>query len=165
MNMAIEPHPGDWSGSERWFGKGRFGMVPLDVMAVLATLPGECIRVYIALTIFASRESGVCWPGAGTISRTSGVTKRNVWKAIAKLEKCGLLIVQRTGADKKSNVYTLILPPTQTPGVATHTGVASALEEVVVSTPVPSGQGTTTQWPGDHYPVVSTPLPVVKRPL
>ena len=40
----------------------------------------------------------------------------------------------------------------------THTGVAIALEEVVVGTPLPSGQGTTTQWSVRHYPVVKRPL-------
>lgn len=76
----------------------------------------ECSYERHVLARLADRindKTGVCWPSVSTIAREVCCSPRTVQGAMKKLEKRGLLIVERNAGPKGCNLYRLTLPPAQ----------------------------------------------------
>lgn len=67
-------------------------------------LPGESLRVAIALLLHCSPSNPKCNPGQRTISRLSGVHLRNVPRAIDRLIEAGIVSTM-PGAGKRTTIY------------------------------------------------------------
>ena len=76
--------------------EGRFGMVHLSVLPMLATLPKRAILAYIALASYAKRENGECHPSADTIAKLTATTREHAQTSISTLKAQGLIAVQPT---------------------------------------------------------------------
>lgn len=75
-----------------------------------ASLGPVGVAVYAVLARHANGD-GVCWPAKNTIGSRLGISKRAVDKAIAQLERCGLIQVERRQKDSgqsSTNRYHLL---------------------------------------------------------
>ena len=63
------------------------------------------LAVYMALCRYANR-SDECWPAYATIARGTGISRRKVIYEIAKLERLGVIEIQRNR--DKSNLFVLL---------------------------------------------------------
>ena len=91
--------------------KLRHAMVPLTSFARLRDCGLAAWPVYATLALHAN-ERGIAYPGIATIVVESGVSRKQVFRSVAKLRKAGLVDVTRGGetADGRHlrvNFYTL----------------------------------------------------------
>ena len=64
-----------------------------------------------------ANDAGVCWPAVGTLAERTCMSERNVVRAIADLEKLGLVLPRRVAG--KATVYT-VTPDTVSPLTQCH---------------------------------------------
>lgn len=108
--------------------------------------------VLLALADF-SDDDGACWPGIGTLVERTGMSRRGVHAALARLQADGLLSVRERcapGGRQTSNVYTLNLdwePPA--PVAAGAAVVASGADPDVAGMPDRAGGGCAGCTPPD----------------
>lgn len=83
-----------------------FAPVPGRVLreVVEQDLPGEALRVALALLLHCSPNNPKCNPGQRTLARLSGVHLRNVPRAIARLVDAGIISTM-PGAGKRTTIY------------------------------------------------------------
>lgn len=82
----------------------------------------------IAIASHYSLKRGAAWPSLATISSWCGVEKRNVNRALKRLEMAGFLEVAGRGGPHESRTYRLKLPPAVFPGTPEHEGKRNANE-------------------------------------
>lgn len=89
-----------------------YGIIPLSVAtcAELRTIGERALRVWIVLACRANdRRGGWAW-SITALSNDTGIDRRNLQRAIAKLEEVGL-IVKEPGGGRASTFYRLTVPP------------------------------------------------------
>lgn len=85
-----------------------------------------------------ANDQGECWPSMETIARKCDLSVQGVRNHIQKLEAYGLLGVDRSHSDTRSNRYALTVPPTALPPNAvapTPNGVAGQPPTALPLTP------------------------------
>ncbi len=76
------------------------------------------ISVYVALCRYSNQDSE-CWPSFATIAKGTGMSRRQVIREVAKLERLHIIAVDRTPR-KPSTFILLDTSDTQSPGLVTH---------------------------------------------
>lgn len=77
-------------------------------------LPATDRMVMLSLADHAN-DDGLCYPSIGRLTRRTGLGERTIQEAIRRLEKSGLLDVQKNGGPKGVNVYIINIEPPQQP--------------------------------------------------
>ena len=77
-------------------------------------LPATDRLVMLSLADHAN-DDGLCYPSVGRLTRRTGLGERTIQEAIRRLQKSGLLDVQKNGGPKGVNVYFLNIAPPQQP--------------------------------------------------
>lgn len=76
----------------------QFGKVHVGAFQRISTLEprqrGAAMLVYAALCVFADKRTGVCWPKQEQLAELTGMSKRNVGRALKVLEDIGLVVRQ-----------------------------------------------------------------------
>lgn len=90
---------------------GRFVKLPEKAAKIAMTarkISGAELRVLLALGLHAD-VSGKCWPAVSTISVLTNLSERNARRALARLEKTGIITRERRkeGGRSRSTVYQL----------------------------------------------------------
>lgn len=85
-----------------------FVRIPHWLLAEPEHLTVPEFMVYIVLLRYRNHHTGQCFPGFGTISRESRLSRRTVISTIQALEKRGVIHVDRQ--KNKANTYTVKLP-------------------------------------------------------
>jgi len=76
------------------------------------------LAVYMALCRYVNQESE-CWPSYSTIAKGTGMSRRQVMREIAKMEKLQVVAVERT--PRKVCIFILLdTGDTQSPALVTH---------------------------------------------
>jgi hypothetical protein len=90
----------------RWGPVADYTRLPNAAYRLVPTLGPMAALVYWALAYHADRD-GKCWPSHGCLARELGLSERTVIRAIATVEKHGLVSVERARDGKTRNVYRL----------------------------------------------------------
>ena len=99
LNIGVSPAKGGWALSDRW--AWAYG---LPVSGIARAVAG-CIAYH------ARADTGVAWPGMGTIAKETGFCRTAIIKAVKELERGGHVTVRRFKVGKKNAVNRYQLPP------------------------------------------------------
>lgn len=96
------------------------------------------VKVYLALSLRADHDTGVCWPSRSLIAQDIGMSVPTVKRGIKELVACGAISVQSRvddAGDWTSNLYTLPFAISRRGGV-TREPTRSVTREPRVGSPV-----------------------------
>ena len=83
-----------------------------DIIDIRAkTIGATALAVYTALSRFANRKTGECWPSIGRLAQLLDLARNTVKTALRKLEEVGLITIKRRrdpAGDATSHRYTLL---------------------------------------------------------
>jgi hypothetical protein len=85
-------------------------------------LPLLEVRVAVRLGIFFNCKTGKCDPGYDTLARELGISRRTLFRAIARLKADGWIAIQRVGGDEHVQFSLFIPPQLGSPNKALPTG-------------------------------------------
>lgn len=90
--------------------EARFGLCFMSDLDTddFRSLPGAAVRVYMVLTVFASRDQREAYPTQRRLAAITGLSRETVNRAIRLLCSCDFLRKRTAG---KLTVYTLISHP------------------------------------------------------
>jgi hypothetical protein len=91
---ASLPRPDDEPEEDDW--KDGYAAVPYPVIdKLLHAMPGQMVRVYLALLRFESYEKGTMYPGQDRVAALAGMSSRQAREYIAALHAIGLVTYKR----------------------------------------------------------------------
>lgn len=100
MSSAISGH----KGRDRWM----CAILTRDVLPLLE------VRVAIRLGIFFNCKTGQCDPGYDTLASELGISRRTLFRALARLKANGWIAIHRVGRDEYVQ-FSLFIPPQLVP--------------------------------------------------
>jgi len=119
MPVSRSPVPEPGIGSlEELTASWPFTMVPSEVLCD-PTLSVKA-RLVCALLCFHAREKDRCWPSQERLAALGGMSRGSVQRALAQLEKRGLVRKKRRGV-KQANMYVLAKYPPRGSWLAAET--------------------------------------------
>ena len=91
----------------------QYGRLPYEVVTsgALASLGRSDWAAYTVIAAHIGGSSWTAFPSLATIARCAGISHRTATRAVARLEKVGLLTIERGGGRSRFNRYTLSLNP------------------------------------------------------
>jgi hypothetical protein len=133
--------------------RAHFFSLDNDIIDVHAKTIGAIgVAVYTALSRFANRKTGVCWPSIGRLAQLLALARNTVKAALRTLEGVGLIAIQRRrdpAGDATSHRYTLLdcspeavdaqLRQRHAAAVAAREGGRSAVDPPPSTTDLPGG--------------------------
>lgn len=103
----------DVDGGGIWF-RVFADLVRSGLWATLSPSAGKVLMVlfdHVNEEIRGERGEWLAWPSASTIARFSGVSRPTVFRALAELEKAGLVRRRTSGGGASPSTYQLLRPP------------------------------------------------------
>ena len=114
IRVSREEDPGPGTDPAREIGYAKLSNCIRD-RGILAHLPGDALKVYIALLLAGRRDTGTCFPTIKTLCRWTGLSRQRVSKAMAFLMSHKLVDrFKRTMGGKPRRMY-LVAPPDMMP--------------------------------------------------